>query len=79
MKAQNVIILGPTLSLLRLAAKDNWVVYAKRPFAGPQQVLKYLLDYTHRVAISNRRLLCADSHTVTFSYKDMPMARGAKR
>ena len=56
--------------LLRSAAKDNWVVYAKRPFAGPQQVLKYLSGYTHRVAISNRRLLCADNQTVTFSYKD---------
>jgi hypothetical protein len=63
--------------LLRMAAKENWVVYAKRPFAGPQAVLKYLSGYTHRVAISNRRLLCADAHTVTFSYKDY--ADGARR
>lgn len=56
--------------LLRLAAKDNWVVYAKRPFAGPKQVLKYLSNYTHRVAISNRRLIGADGRSVTFSYKD---------
>jgi hypothetical protein len=57
-------------ALLRWAAHDNWVVYAKRPFAGPQQVLKYLSNYTHRVAISNRRLLCADNQRVSFSYKD---------
>ena len=57
-------------ALLRSAAQDNWVVYAKRPFAGPQQVLKYLSNYTHRVAISNRRLIQADADTVTFSYKD---------
>lgn len=63
--------------LLRSAAQDNWVVYAKRPFAGPQQVLKYLSGYTHRVAISNRRLIQADAHTVTFSYKDY--ADGARR
>jgi hypothetical protein len=63
--------------LLRMAAKENWVVYAKHPFAGPQAVLKYLSGYTHRVAISNRRLLGADTHTVTFSYKDY--ADGARR
>lgn len=53
------------------------VVYAKRPFAGPQQVLKYLSRYTHRVAISNRRLLAADPQSVTFRYKDY--ADGARR
>ena len=63
--------------LLRQIAKPGWVVYAKRPFAGPRQVLQYLSGYTHRVAISNRRLLEADAHSVTFSYKDY--AHGAKR
>ena len=48
----------------------NWHVYAKRPFAGPEQVLAYLARYTHRVAISNRRLIRADESRVTFSYKD---------
>jgi hypothetical protein len=38
----------------------KWVVYCKKPFAGPQQVLRYLSRYTHRVAISNRRLVAAD-------------------
>jgi hypothetical protein len=48
----------------------EWVVYAKRPFAGPQAVLAYLSRYTHRVAISNSRLLAMDEHGVTFRYKD---------
>src|SRR5271167_4782610 len=47
-----------------------WVVYAKPPFAGPQAVLAYLSRYTHRVAISNRRLLALDQAGVTFRYKD---------
>ena len=48
----------------------EWVVYAKRPFAGPEAVLAYLSLYTHRVAISNRRLIAADAGTVSFNYKD---------
>jgi len=50
--------------------KTNWFVYAKRPFAGPEQVLAYLSRYTHRVAISNSRLISADQSGVTFKYKD---------
>jgi hypothetical protein len=46
------------------------VVYAKPPFGGPQQVLKYLARYTHRVAISNRRLVGMDDQTVSFQWKD---------
>jgi hypothetical protein len=48
----------------------RWVVYAKPPFAGPEAVLAYLSRYTHRVAISNRRLLAFDATGVTFRYKD---------
>jgi hypothetical protein len=48
----------------------TWHVYAKRPFAGPEQVLAYLARYTHRVAISNSRLVSADATGVTFRYKD---------
>ncbi len=48
----------------------RWVVYAKPPFAGPEAVLAYLSRYTHRVAISNRRLLALDETGVTFRYKD---------
>jgi hypothetical protein len=50
--------------------KKRWVVYAKPPFAGPQAVLAYLSRYTHRVAISNRRLLAFDEQGVTFRYND---------
>ena len=49
---------------------SKWVVYCKRPFAGPEQVLRYLARYTHRVAISNRRLLSLDDKSVTFKWKD---------
>jgi hypothetical protein len=48
----------------------DWVVYAKRPFAGPEAVLAYLARYTHRVAISNSRLLACDERGVTFKWKD---------
>lgn len=48
----------------------NWHVYAKRPFAGPEQVLAYLARYTHRVAISNKRLVGIDEKGVTFTFKD---------
>ena len=58
--------------------KCEWVVYAKRPFAGPQAVLAYLSRYTHRVAISNSRLLAMDEQGVTFRWKDY-RAKGKKR
>ena len=50
--------------------RKNWVVYAKPPFAGPAAVLAYLARYTHRVAISNRRLISMDEAVITFRYKD---------
>lgn len=50
--------------------KKRWVVYAKAPFAGPQAVLAYLSRYTHRVAISNSRLIRFDKDSITFRYKD---------
>ena len=56
----------------------EWVVYAKRPFAGPAAVLAYLSRYTHRVAISNSRLLSMDEHGVTFRWKDY-RAKGRTR
>ena len=64
---------------LRQAAQPKWVVYAKRPFAGPMPVLEYLSLYTHRVALGERRLLALDraNGTVRFSYKDY--ADGARR
>ena len=57
--------------------KCEWVVYAKRPFAGPQAVLAYLSRYTHRVAISNGRLLALDERGVTFRWKDYRVKDGA--
>ena len=56
----------------------EWVVYAKRPFAGPQAVLAYLSRYTHRVAISNSRLLALDERGVTFKWKDYRVKAHAK-
>jgi len=50
--------------------RRKWYVYAKRPFGGPEAVLSYLSRYTHRVAISNRRLIAFDQNGVTFSFKD---------
>ena len=55
---------------IRPQRKTEWVVYAKRPFAGPEAVLSYLSRYTHRIAISNRRLVSADEQHVAFRYKD---------
>src|SRR5208337_292569 len=50
--------------------RSDWVVYAKKPFSGPAAVLAYLARYTHRVAISNSRLIAAGANGVTFKYKD---------
>src|SRR5246500_640181 len=46
--------------------RKEWVVYTKEPFAGPEQVLRYLSRYTHRVAISNRRLVAAGANAIAF-------------
>jgi hypothetical protein len=56
--------------------KVDWVVYAKPPFGGPEAVLAYLSRYTHRVAISNHRLVSADADTVAFKWKDYRIKRG---
>jgi hypothetical protein len=70
---------GDHQSLVHAAAFSNWlkplrqtewVVYAKRPFAGPEAVLLYLSRYTHRIAIANSRLLSFDEQGVTFKWKD---------
>lgn len=59
--------------------KIEWVVYAKPPFGGPEAVLAYLSRYTHRVAISNNRLISADAHTVAFHWKDYRIKSGDRR
>src|SRR5215475_4072911 len=64
-------------SFLRTLFRHNWVVYAKPPFGGPQHVIGYLARYTHRVAISNHRLLAFHEDRVTFRWKDY--AHGNKK
>jgi hypothetical protein len=64
-------------AFLRPLFRKDWVVYAKRPFGGPQYVLHYLARYTHRVAISNHRLLSVADGNVTFRWKDY--AHGSKQ
>lgn len=65
-------------SLLRLACRTDWHAYVKRPFGGPAQVLAYLAAYTHRIAISNRRILAFDDENVTFSWHDYKQHYAAK-
>lgn len=59
-------------ALVRIATREKWIVYAKRPFAGPKLVLAYLARYTHRIGITNGRIraVAAAAKTVTFAYKD---------
>lgn len=64
--------------LTKLGAKP-WVVYAKPPLGGPGQVLEYLGRYSHRVAISNQRLLAMDDTSVTFQWKDYRQPERGKR
>ena len=59
--------------------KSEWVVYAKPPFGGPEAVLAYLSRYTHRVAISNSRLVSADAETVAFRWKDYRIKSGDRQ
>jgi len=67
-------------TLLQAAEHCDWVVFAKRPMAGPQQVISYFARYTRRIAISNRRILAYDGENVTFSYRDREHGnRKAKR
>jgi putative transposase len=63
---------------LAASADTEWVVYAKPPFGGPEQVLKYLARYTHRVAISNRRLIALEDGEVEFDWKDYAHGGGQK-
>jgi hypothetical protein len=63
---------------LRPLRNSDWIVYCKHPFGGPQEVLRYLARYTHRVAISNRRLIAADDTGVTFKWKDYRLEGAAQ-
>jgi len=68
----------PFMALMKSLSQIEWVVYAKRPFAGPAAVLAYLSRYTHRVAIANSRLLSMDEEGITFRWKNYRI-KGAKR
>lgn len=61
---------GHTPAVFKALYASDWVVYCKRPFAGPRPVLDYLARYTHRVALSNDRLVALDEETVSFRYRD---------
>jgi Putative transposase/Transposase zinc-binding domain len=65
-------------TLCNRLGKIEWVVYAKRPFGGPEQVLKYLARYTHRVAISNSRMVSLDDGRVSFQWKDYAAGNNTK-
>jgi hypothetical protein len=64
---------------LRILFRHDWVVCAKRPFGGPEHALRYLGAYTHRVAISNHRLLALESDNVTFRWRDSAHGNKKKR
>ena len=64
--------------MIRSLAKCQWIAYAKRPFAGPEQVLEYLGRYTHRVAISNHRILSIANGKVAFTYRDPKRSEAVK-
>jgi hypothetical protein len=64
---------------LKPLRRKKWSVYAKEPFAGPEPVLRYLSRYTHRVAISNSRLIAHDERGVTFCYKDYRAKEGVQQ
>lgn len=65
-------------SAIEAVRYKKWNVYAKAPFAGPSQIIEYLGRYTHKIAISNHRILAIDEHTVKISYKDY-RAAGQKK
>lgn len=60
----------PAAQAIRTASRQDWIVYAKPPFGGPEQVLEYVSRYTHRIAISNRRILSFTDNQVTFEWRD---------
>ena len=68
----------PFTDWIKKHRKMEWVVYAKRPFAGPATVLAYLSRYTHRVAIANSRLISMDEHEVKFKWKDYRLEEGQR-
>lgn len=77
--AANLADAGAFAAWIAPLRKSEWVVYAKPPFGGPEAVLAYLSRYTHRVAISNARLISADTDTVAFRWKDYRIKSGDRQ
>ena len=73
-KELHVIGINIPSAFADLLFQKQWVVYAKRPFDGPKQVIEYIGRYTHKVAISNHRIKQIDVDSVTFNYKDYKQA-----
>ena len=69
-KVIHLTLPGNHANLTAKAWQKQWIVYAKKPFAGPEQVLSYLGRYTHKIAISNHRIQAIDNNRVVFTYKD---------
>lgn len=67
---EDLVMVTSGTNSLKKAGKKKWIVYAKKPFAGPEQVLAYLGRYTHRIAVSNHRIKSIDKGQVVFSYRD---------
>lgn len=67
------------MQLIQSLSKTTWIAYAKRPFAGPEQVLEYLGRYTHRVAISNNRIKNIDNGNISFTYRDRSKNNNLKK
>ena len=87
-RSGHLVLFGDHAELAEIAAfaawlapfrRSEWVVYAKPPFGGPEAVLAHLSRYTHRVAISNARLVSADAQTVAFRWKDYRIKLGDRR
>lgn len=69
-RLDQLVVLEKGTALISKARGKTWIVYAKKPFTGPEQVLEYLGRYTHRIAISNHRIKSIDNGNVVFTYKD---------
>ena len=69
-RLDQLVVLNNGTALISKARGKTWIVYAKKPFTGPEQVLEYLGRYTHRIAISNHRIKSIDNGNVVFTYKD---------
>lgn len=67
---EQLVVSRDSSNLIRQAEGKNWIVYAKKPFAGPEQILEYLGGYTHRIAIANHRIKAIKNGEVVFTYKD---------